>query len=67
MIDAQPMCGITLIDSGGRPIDHVLVDAPFESLRAWCRRFFENRGEAAQARLGSKDEGIEYVYPKRAA
>jgi hypothetical protein len=65
MIDRRVMWGITLIDSAGRQIDHVVVEAPFESLRDRCRRLFESRADAAQVRLGSEDEGFEYVYPEK--
>lgn len=58
------MWGIVLTDATGRLIDEVVVPAPIEGVRDWCRRAVEGRPEAVQARLVSPDGLLEYVYPE---
>ena len=58
------MWGIVLTNAAGDAIDQVVVDAPIECLRDWCRQALESRPEAARARLVSDDGLLEYAYPE---
>lgn len=58
------MWGIVLTNAAGDAIEHLVIDAPIESLRDWCRRTVESRSEAVRARLISKDGFLDYAYPE---
>ena len=57
------MWGIVLTNAAGEAIAELAVEAPFESMRDWCRRAVESRPDAAFARFVSTDGLFEYVYP----
>lgn len=58
------MWGIILTDARGRMIDRILVDAPIEAMRDWCRRILEARPDAARAALESSDDSFAYAWPE---
>lgn len=57
------MWGIVLTDITGEPVGELTIEAPFETMRDWCRRALEGRPDAAFARLVSTDGLFDYVYP----
>ncbi len=58
------MWGILLTNAAGEAIDQVVVDAPIEAIREWCRRSLEARPDAVRARLVSTDGLLDYAYPE---
>lgn len=57
------MWGIVLTNAAGDAVGELTVEAPFETMRDWCRYALESRPDAAFARLVSTDGLFEYVYP----
>ena len=58
------MWGIVLSNGDGEPIGRLVVEAPIEAIRDWCRLALESRPEAVQARLESEDGYLDYAYPE---
>lgn len=57
------MWEIVLTNAAGEAVGGLIVQAPFETMRDWCRRAVESRPDAAFARLVSKDGMFDFVYP----
>lgn len=58
------MWAIVLSNGDGEPIGRLVVEAPIEAIRDWCRLALESRPEAVQARLESEDGYLDYAYPE---
>lgn len=59
------MWGIVFTNAAGEAVGELTVEAPFESMRDWCRQALESRPDAAFARLVSADGFFDYVYPEQ--
>ncbi|WP_299177353.1 hypothetical protein [uncultured Brevundimonas sp.] len=59
------MWRIVLANAAGETVAELTVEAPFESLRDWCRQSLEARPDAAFARLVSTDGLFAFAYPDR--
>lgn len=57
------MWRIVLTNAAGNAVGELTMEAPFESMREWCRLALESRPDAAFARLVSTDGMFDFAFP----